>query len=102
PSAGGTGVLVTLSGSNFSPSSDSVWFGGIKFTPSRTSGSTNTLMFTVPQTLFQCDAKTGQECLAVYQPTPLGYYQVKVENSSGKVSNAVNYQVTSNGTASAF
>lgn len=102
PSAGGTGVLVTLSGSNFSPSSDSVWFGGIKFVPSRTSGSTNTLMFTVPQTLFQCDTKTGQECLAVYQPTPLGYYQVKIESSSGKVSNTVNYQVTSNGTASAF
>ncbi len=102
PSVGGTGVLVTLSGSNFSPSSDSVWFGGIKFAPSRTSGSTNTLMFTVPQTLFQCDVKPGEECLARYEPTPLGYYQVKVENSSGKVSNAVNYQVTSNGTASAF
>lgn len=96
PSSGGTGMQVTLTGSNLNPTSDSVWFGGIKFPPNRTLGSASTLMFTVPQTLFQCDVKPGQECLTVYQPTPLGYYQVKVENSAGQMSNAINYQVTSN------
>lgn len=96
PSAGGTGIQVTLSGSNFNPASDSVWFGGIKFAPNRSLGSINTLMFNVPTTLFQCEVKSGQECLAMYQPTPLGYYLVKVEDVNGKVSNTVNYQVTSN------
>lgn len=94
PSVGGTGIQVTLTGSNFNPASDSVWFGGIKFAPNRNVGTASTLMFTVPQTLFQCDVKPGQECLAMYQPTPTGYYQVKVENSAGKISNTVNYQVT--------
>jgi len=102
PSSGGTGVQVTLSGSNFSPASDSVWFGGIQFASNRSAGSPNALVFAVPTTLFQCDANSKQECSAIYQPTPLGNYQVKVEKSDGKVSNVVNYQVTSNGSVSTF
>lgn len=94
PSVGGTNVQVTLSGSNFNPSSDYVWFGSLKIAPNRNTGYTNALTFTVPTTLFQCDVKPGEECLARYEPTPAGYYQIKVENSAGRISNAVNYQVT--------
>ncbi len=102
PSQGGTGTAVTLSGSNLNAQTDFVWFGGIKFAPDRTTKALNIITFIVPGTLFQCDAKPGQECLAVWQPTPLGQYDVRVEKSSGAVSNAVKYQVTSNGSASTF
>lgn len=97
PSVGATGAQVSISGTNLNPSTDFVWFGGIKFAPNRASGSANTLVFYVPTTLFQCDVPSSQECLAVYQPTPLGSYTVKVENNAGVVSNALTYQVTSNG-----
>jgi len=102
PTSGGTGVDVSIGGSNLNSASDYVWFGGKKLEPNRYMKSLNTLVFTVPQTLFECDAKSEQECLAIYQPTPLGAYQVKVENSAGKISNAINYQVTSNGSSLTF
>lgn len=100
PASGGTGVAVVLSGANFNSASDYVWFGGLKVAPNRNMKNLNSLVFTVPQTLFECDADSSKECLAMYQPTPLGSYKVKVENSEGKVSNSVNYQVTSNGSIS--
>ena len=94
PASGGIGGQVSLNGSNLNPASDFVWFAGLKLVPNREMKNLNTLVFTVPQTLFQCESVKGQECLTMYQPTPLGSYQVKVENSSGKLSNAVSYQVT--------
>ncbi len=100
PVSGATGIQVTLSGSNFNPASDFIWFGGLKFAPNRTTGSANSLVFNVPTTLFECSVKSGEVCLATYQPTPLGYHPIKIESVNGKVSNVINYQVTSNGSTS--
>jgi len=102
PSSGGTGVTVTISGTNLTSATDMVWFGGVKFAPNRNGNSSNTLTFVVPTTLFQCNALPGQECTVVAQPTPLGNYNIKVENASGVQSNPLNYQVTSNGSSSNF
>jgi hypothetical protein len=102
PSSGGTGSSVTLYGDGLSSSSDFVWFGGLKITPDRGIKAANVLVFTVPTTLFQCNTKPGEECLAVFQPTPLGTYEVKAETGTGIISNAVKYQVTSNGSSTDY
>lgn len=95
PAAGATNSQVTISGTNLNPASDFVWFGGVKLTPDRFTKALNVLVFTVPTTLNQC---SGQFCTdALSQPTPLGNYGIKVENSAGAQSNTLNYEVKSNG-----
>ena len=102
PASGGTGSSVTLYGDGLSSSSAFVWFGGIRITPDRSIKAANVLVFTVPKTLFQCNPKPGEECIAIYTPTPLGTYEVKVETGSGIISNIVKYQVTSNGSSTDY
>lgn len=102
PTSGGTGTSVTLYGQGLSSSSDFVWFGDVKITPDRSIKAANVLVFTVPKTLFQCNPKPGEECLAIYTPTPLGTYEVKAETINGLVSNTVKYQVTSNGSSTDY
>jgi hypothetical protein len=100
PAAGATNSQVTLSGSNLSASSDFVWFQGLRLVPDRSVKALNVLVFTVPSTLVPpC---TGN-CLAVEPtPTPLGFYDVKVESASGVMSNILRYNVTSNSSTSPF
>lgn len=95
PSAGTTGIQVVITGTDLNPGSDFVWFGGVKLTPIREMKNLNSLTFSVPESLYQC---TGTYCPdVVAPPTPLGSYEVKVENNAGMQSNSLNFQVTGNG-----
>ncbi len=83
PTSGGVGTTVTVYGSGFSPSGNSVRFGAGVIT-NLTSHDGRSVSFTVPVML------TGFGS----QPVTLSTYQVSVTNASGRTSNTAGFMVT--------
>jgi hypothetical protein len=88
PNSGAVGTSVTVYGSGFSSSGNTVRFGN-GIISNLTSSDGRTVTFTVPSYL------TGYG----YQPVGLGTYQVSVSNNTGVVSNAVPFTITSVGSS---
>ena len=90
PNSGGVGTLITVFGTGFSTTGNSVRFGnGIIAGLNSTDG--RTVSFTVPTTL------SGYGSQNVY----LGSYNVSVTNNNGQTSNALPFTVTSLGNSGA-
>ena len=90
PTSGAVGTSVTVFGSGFSTSNNSVHFGnGIIANLSSFDG--NSVSFTVPSTL------TGYG----YQPVGMGTYNVSVSSSAGVTSNSMPFTITSLGSTGA-
>ncbi|MBI5457864.1 IPT/TIG domain-containing protein [Candidatus Kaiserbacteria bacterium] len=86
PNSGAVGTIVTVNGSGFSPTGNTVHFGGGVITGISSSNG-NTLTFTVPSQL------TGPSS----QFVTVGTYNVSVSNFAGFTSNSVPFSVTSTG-----
>lgn len=98
PTSGSVGALITVSGSGFTPTDNTVRFGG-GFVSGLSSLNGTSLSFILPSTLTVCPGGVGMgvPCLlSGLQVTP-GQYQVSVQNANG-ASNAIPFMVTSNTT----
>ena len=91
PSTGPPGTAVTLVGSGFSPTLNTINFGN--GTVSGVSSNGTNLIFTVPTTLIPACANSIPPCPFALQPTSAGVYNVSVTNALG-TSNVVMFMVT--------
>lgn len=90
PTSGAVGSTVTVYGSGFSPTGNTVHFGGGVITGLNSTDG-RTLSFIVPSSLFGNSS----------QVVTLNTYNVSVSSFSGQTSNALPFAVTSTGTAGA-
>ena len=91
PATGPPGTAVTLAGSGFSPTLNTITFGS--GTVSNVSSNGTSLIFTVPTTLISACANAVPPCPFAQQPTSAGVYNVSVTNALG-TSNVVMFMVT--------
>ena len=92
PSSGPPGTSVTITGTGFTPTANTVAFGN-GVIPNLSSNGT-ILIFTVPTTLIPACAYTTPPCPFALVITSPGTYGVSVTNASGS-SNSVTFVVTS-------
>lgn len=91
PTSGRVGTQVAITGTGFNTSDNTVLFG-IGGTMHLPSYNGNTIYFTIPSYVSQCDVMPGTQCFYA-QPVSAGSYQILVRNASG-TSNQLTYYVT--------
>lgn len=94
PTSGKVGTAVTISGTGFSQTGNTIHFGnGVVANVSSTDGKT--LSFNVPDAIVPaCTLIRPQPCLLAIQITLPGTYPVMVLNASNQSTNSVNFTVT--------
>jgi hypothetical protein len=92
PTAGPVGTEVTVRGSGFAPTGNTVKFGA-GYIRNLTSQGGTTLRFTVPDGLDLCAPDTAQPCPGSYPPMTPGDYAVAV-TSRGTTSQSITFTVT--------
>ena len=103
PSSGSIGTSVTITGTRFLPTANTINFAGHNFFQNITSNNGTTLTFTVPsQTWYRCDPVSTLPCPS-QQPRPIfpGTAGITVTNING-TSNEVEFSVTSGTPISSF
>lgn len=93
PTSGPVGTSVTIVGSGFTPTNNSINFGGEYLDGVSSNGTTIT--FTIPDTITPCPRISSNiACIQLAQQVTPGTYAISVTNANG-ASNTVNFTVTS-------
>src|SRR3989338_245621 len=91
PATGSRGTEVIIVGSNFTPS-DSVQFSDLGTYMAHNYVSSNSLTFTVPSSLTNCNI-SGMGCTNIYSVITNGSYNIRVINGNG-TSNSISFTMT--------
>jgi hypothetical protein len=93
PNSGPVGMAVTVSGSGFSSSTNTILFGSGTYIANIGSSNGNSLQFTVPSQTQPCPPGSTQACTFTTALITPGTYPVSVSNASS-TSNALSFTVT--------
>ncbi|KKW08479.1 MAG: Peptidoglycan-binding domain 1 protein [Candidatus Kaiserbacteria bacterium GW2011_GWA2_49_19] len=94
PAMGRVGTLVTLTGTGFTYSGNTVYFGSGGASNLASSNNGTTLYFTIPAYVSPCDVVQGNVCALYAQQVNPGTYPLYVRNAAGGQTGTIYFTVT--------